>query len=83
MKEFWQHLNAEYTFSGEHLRILQVTAEAWDRCQAARLAIACDGMVVNEKRHPLLGIESKSMELFLRGLRDLGLEAEANHATPK
>jgi len=37
-------------------------------------------MMLGDKRHPLIGVEAKSMELFLRGLRDLQLESEAGHA---
>ncbi len=70
-----------YFFSPEHLHILRVGCEQFDRCQEAREQIKIDGMVMEDgRRHPLLGIESKSMELFLRAIRDLGMEEDVSHA---
>ena len=75
MKTFWRAVLKDYDLPAEHLRILQVTAEQFDRGQAARERIEKDGMVTKDgKRHPLIGVEAKSTELFLRGVRDLGLE---------
>ena len=74
MADFWRKLTRDYEFSPEHLLVLRATAEAFDRAQVARERIAADGMILDGKRHPLLGVEAKSTELFLRGVRDLGLE---------
>lgn len=78
MKQFWVELTTEFDFSTEHLHVLRVTAEAFDRIQSARKRIAADGLMLDGRRHPLVGIEAKSTELFLRGIRDLGLEKNAN-----
>jgi phage terminase small subunit len=80
MQKLWRKLVSDYDFSVEHLHILRVTCEAFDRTQAARRQIAADGMILDDKRHPLIGVEAKSTELFLRGLRDLQLEGEAGDA---
>jgi hypothetical protein len=74
MKSFWVELTSEFDFSTEHLHVLRVTAEAFDRIQSARKQIAKDGLMLDGRRHPLVGIEAKSTELFMRGIRDLGLE---------
>jgi len=76
MKDFWKKLTTEYSFSEEHVWLLRLTCEAFDRSQEARKQIATDGMIVSGKQHPLIGVEAKSTELFMRGLRDLQLERE-------
>ncbi len=79
MAQFYMRLTGEFDFSQEHLAILQLGCEQFDRAQAAREAIARDGMILAGKRHPLIGVEAKSTELFMRAVRDLGLEVD--HAT--
>ena len=76
MKEFWSQLNKDYDFNPEHLQILRIACEQFDRAQVCREAIKKDGMILAGKRHPLLGVEAKAGELFLRGVRDLGMETE-------
>ena len=83
MQAFWRRLTRDYAFSPEHIRVLQLTCEQFDRAQAARERIATDGMLLGDKRHPLLGIEAKATELFMRGLRDLQLESEGGNAPTK
>ena len=83
MQQFWRRLTQEYDFSLEHVRLLQLTCEQFDRAQAARQRIAVDGMILADKRHPLIGVEAKATELFMRGLRDLQLESEAGNAPTK
>jgi phage terminase small subunit len=78
MQAFYIRLTGEFDFSQEHLAILQLGCEQFDLCQAAREAVARDGMVVSGKRHPLLSVIAKSTELFLRAVKDLALEKDAN-----
>ena len=73
MQGFWRKITGDYALSPEHEAILRVTCEQADRATQAREAIARDGMILDGHRHPLIGVEAKSTELFLRGIRDLGL----------
>jgi len=82
MQKFWGAVNREYELPPEHLHVLEVTCEQYDLSQKAREAIERDGLVTNGRRHPLITVQSKSMELFLRGVHDLGLE-EISDGTPK
>lgn len=74
MAAFWRDLTSRYEFEAEQTHTLQLACEAYDRATAAREQIDRDGMVVGGKRHPLLGVEAKSTELFYRGIKELGLE---------
>jgi phage terminase small subunit len=74
-KRLWQRISAEYNLSAEHESILLVACQQFDSAQAARAQIKLDGMIVNGRRHPLIGVEAKAAELFMRAIRDLGLEA--------
>jgi hypothetical protein len=60
------------------LRLLQLAAEAWDRCQQARAAIAKEGMTVPSggRAHPAIAIERDSRLAFARLIRELDLDAE-------
>ena len=85
-----QHLQAEtrrwyssvrletYALEPHHLRLLQLAAEAWERCQQARQAIARDGLVMltTGKAHPAVVIERDSRLAFARLLRELDLDTE-------
>jgi phage terminase small subunit len=80
MRELWERLTKGYAFEPEHLAVLQIAAEAWDRAAAARKQIEAEGMVIRTgtktQRHPLLGIETDGWTVFLRAIRDLGLQGE-------
>lgn len=63
------------------LKILRVALEAFDRAQAARVAIDKDGMTVFDKAgqikpHPLLPVERDARAAFLAGLKALNLDLE-------
>lgn len=74
MKALWVRLTTESDFSPEHIKILAVACEQYDLSQSARLAIARDRLISGGKRNPLISVQQKAMELFLRGIRDLGIE---------
>jgi len=81
MKEFWREVHRDYELAPEHRGILRVACEQFDRAQAARRRIEEDGMVLDGKRHPLIGVEAKATELYLRAIRDLGLEAPTDRGS--
>lgn len=76
MREFWRRVVSDYELPSDALLILRTAAEAWDRAQQARLEIAQDGLVLNGRRHPAVDIEAQSQSLFLRAMKQLGLDIE-------
>ncbi len=76
MKRFWRRAVSEFELESDALLILRTACEAWDRAQQARVAIAKDGLTVNNRRNPCIDIEAQSQSLFLRAMRQLGLDIE-------
>jgi P27 family predicted phage terminase small subunit len=77
--EWWRGAVAIYDFEPHHLRLLQAAAEAWDRLQQAREAIARDGLTVPTsdgglKAHPCVAIERDCRTAFARLVRELDLD---------
>jgi phage terminase small subunit len=77
MSKFWKQVNNDFELEADALLLLRTACEAFDRAQAAREAIACDGLIVNNRRHPAVDIEAQSQSLFLRAMRQLGLDVVA------
>ena len=82
-KRIWRRMVAEYhPFDDMHgLKVLEVSLDAYDRFQAARLQIEAEGMTVLDKfeqikPHPLLTVERDSRAAFLAGLKALNLDLE-------
>jgi P27 family predicted phage terminase small subunit len=78
----WKGITEEYDVGDSAgLKILRVALEAFDRAQAARIAIDAEGMTIKDKfgqikPHPLLPIERDSRAAFLAGLKALALDLE-------
>ena len=70
----------EYELESQHLRILQMAAEAWDTYEAARELIAENGMTFINLKHgdvkprPEVAIMQNSRLAFLRCTRELNLD---------
>lgn len=78
---WWDTIVRDYQLEAHHLKLLQATAEAWDRFQQARAELARDGLTVktgdgNIKAHPCVAIERDARTSFARLLRDLDLDVE-------
>ncbi len=74
MRQFWARVVDEYELESDALLILRTACESWDRAQQARKAIQADGLILNGRRHPGVDIEAASQNLFLRAMRQLGLD---------
>lgn len=80
---WWRSVTAEYELEPHHLRLLQAAAEAWDRMQQARQALADHGSLTftdgsgNIKLHPAEAIERNARTAFARLVRELDLDAGA------
>ena len=80
-RAWWRVVVARYELEEQHLRILQLAAEAWDRADQARKILAKEGVVVTDRfgqrrKHPAVSIEEQARLAFVRLLRELDLEGE-------
>jgi P27 family predicted phage terminase small subunit len=80
-KKWWREVVETYELESQHLRLLALAAEAWDRCQQARRIVSKEGLVVRDrhgtpKRHPAALAEENARLAFVRVLRELDLEGE-------
>ena len=71
----------EYGLEPHHVRLLTLAAEAWDRCNQAREAIAEHGMTYIDRfeqprARPEVAIERDNRIAFARLLRELALDID-------
>ena len=79
-KRWWLEVVEGFALEPHHLRLLELAASAWDRCEQAREALATHGAVYTDKlgqpkARPEVAIERDSRIAFARLLRELGLES--------
>ena len=70
-----------YELEEHHVRLLTLAAQAWDRCEQAREALAEHGLTCTDrygtpKARPEVQIERDSRLAFARLLRELDLDAD-------
>jgi P27 family predicted phage terminase small subunit len=80
-RQWWETVVASYVLEPHHLKLLQLAAESWDRCQAARAQIDREGLTVAGREgglrpHPAVAIERDSRLGFARLIRELDLDTE-------
>jgi hypothetical protein len=76
-KALWNQVNGDFELESDALAILRVALEQFDRAQQARKLLAKDGLVLDGKRHPATDVEKTAYGLFLRAMRQLGLDVVA------
>jgi hypothetical protein len=76
MRRFWGQVTDDYELERSALLVLKTACEAHDRAQDARRVIANEGMIVNNRRHAAIDVEATAQGLFLRAMRQLGLDIE-------
>jgi hypothetical protein len=81
MRAFWNAILRDYAPDDAGLKVLQAACEAFDASQAARQAVAADGLTFHDRfgqvrAHPLLAEERRQRESFLRAVVALGLDKE-------
>jgi P27 family predicted phage terminase small subunit len=79
--QLWRTTVATYVLAEHHLRLLQLTCEAWDRVQAARAQLDREGLTIATREggirpHPAVAIERDSRLAVARLLRELDLDIE-------
>jgi P27 family predicted phage terminase small subunit len=76
MRRFWKRVTGEYDLESDARLILKTACEAYDRAAQARQLISTDGILLGMRRHPAIDVEAQSQGLFLRAMRQLGLDIE-------
>jgi phage terminase small subunit len=67
-------VNEQYVLTPDGAAVLRVAAENWDRAQQAREQVTREGLTVEGHRNPACDIERQAYSLFLRAMRQLGLD---------
>lgn len=78
----------DYELEQHDVRLLTLAAEAWDRGQQAREAIAENGLTFNDRfgaphAHPAIAIERDNRIAFARLLRELSLSIDGPDEAPR
>lgn len=81
-KSWWRSVVEDYFLEGHHLRLLQLAAESWDRCQQARAVLDAEGSTYIDRfdaprARPEVAIERDSRLAFARLIRELDLDVDA------
>jgi phage terminase small subunit len=72
MQAFWRRVAGGLKI--HQLAILKNACESYDRGQEARVRIAVDGVMVDQRRHPLVDVEAESRNFFSRAVAQLRLD---------
>ncbi len=72
-KRHWSRVLKEYELAPDAALILQTGLENWDMAQEARRLIREQGLIVNGRRHPACEMQKNGDALFMRAMRELGL----------
>ena len=80
-RKWFEGVLTAYELEPHHLRLLQLAAEAWDRGEAAREALAAHGLTFMDRfdcphARPEVAIERDSRIAFARLVRELDLDTE-------
>lgn len=79
-RKLWRDIVSEYIeFEPHHLKLLQLICETWDKVVGAREVLQKDGSYFVDrygqpKEHPAADAERKNKTLFMRLVRELGLD---------
>ena len=78
-KRWWRSVVADWSLEPHHERLLTLAAEAWDRCQQARMALEEHGTIFQDrfgqpKTRPEVAIERDTRLAFARLVRELALD---------
>jgi len=78
-RAWFTEVAGEYLLEEHHVRLLLLACESWDRCVAAREALARHGLVFSDRfgcprTRPEVAVERDSRIAFARLLRELDLD---------
>lgn len=80
-RRWYRHVAEHYELEPHHHRLLQLAAEAWDRAEQAREALAEHGLVFTDRfgcprSRPEIAVERDCRIAFARLVRELDLDIE-------
>src|SRR5438309_11925499 len=80
-KRWWRLVLERYELQDQHLRLLQLAAEAWDRAAQARRILKRDGLVYRDdhgypRKHPAVSIVEQARVAFAGLLCEYFLEVD-------
>ncbi len=76
-RKLWKGIHAEYELEPEAAELLRVALENLDLADQARDLLRTEGLVVNGKKHPASDAVKLHDGMFLRAIRQLGLDIVA------
>ena len=84
---WWRKVVSGWTLDAAALLLLHSGLESFDRMREAQLALAADGIVIEDrfgqkKAHPAVQVEADSKAILLRTIGVLNLDIEPLHAGP-
>ena len=79
--KWWTSVCSSFELEEHHLRLLQLAAEAWDRAEQAREALAEHGLTFDDRfgaphARPEVAVERDSRIAFARLVRELDLDCD-------
>lgn len=86
-REWWSSVFANFELDTHHLKLLTLAAQAWDRGEGARQALAKRGVTYKDRFgqpcvRPEVAIERDSRLAFARLVRELGFDVANPDARP-
>jgi P27 family predicted phage terminase small subunit len=85
-QQWWKAVLDAYDLQDHHVRILQLACEAFDRAQEARQTLEFEGLVMpsrqGSKVNPLVRVANDCTVIFVRCVRELGLDVEPPDSRP-
>ena len=86
-KGIWRRIAGKWNLDAAALLLLHSGLESFDRMREAQLALASDGIVIEDrfgqkKAHPAVQVEAASKAILLRTIGVLNLDIEPLHAGP-
>ena len=76
-RQLWKSIHEEYELEPEAGELLRVALENLDLADKARELLRTEGLVVNGKKHPASDAVKLHDGMFLRAIRQLGLDVVA------
>ncbi len=73
-KALWKAVLTEYDLAPEMLELFRLALENLDLADAARQLLRAEGLVVGGKKHPAADLVKMHDGLYLRAMRQLGLD---------
>ena len=76
-KRLWRTIHEEYELECDAIELLRVALENLDLADSARELLRAEGLVINGKKHPASDACKLHDGMFLRSMRQLGLDVVA------